>query len=52
MRADLDDAGAFCDAWSALREREVKLMRAPGFRPTAPWTAQDIAEHAALAHSA
>jgi hypothetical protein len=26
--------------------REVKLMRAPGFRPTAPWTAQDVAQHA------
>jgi len=26
--------------------REVKLMRTPGFRPSAPWTAQDVVDHA------
>ena len=27
--------------------REVKMMQAKGFSPTAPWTAQDVADHAA-----
>src|SRR5580698_5625357 len=27
--------------------RELKLMRAPGFSPKTPWTAQDVAGHAA-----
>jgi len=26
--------------------REVKLMRAPGFKPTVPWTAHDVADNA------
>jgi NAD(P)-dependent dehydrogenase (short-subunit alcohol dehydrogenase family) len=25
---------------------EIKMMRAKGFSPTAPWTAQDVADHA------
>ncbi|HEY1752322.1 MAG TPA: SDR family NAD(P)-dependent oxidoreductase, partial [Caulobacteraceae bacterium] len=25
--------------------REIKVMQAPGFNPTAPWTAQDVADH-------
>jgi NAD(P)-dependent dehydrogenase (short-subunit alcohol dehydrogenase family) len=25
---------------------EIKMMRRPGFAPTAPWTAQDVADHA------
>ena len=27
--------------------REMKMMQAKGFAPTAPWTAQDVADHAA-----
>jgi NAD(P)-dependent dehydrogenase (short-subunit alcohol dehydrogenase family) len=27
--------------------REIKMLETPGFRPTAPWTAQDVADHAA-----
>jgi len=26
--------------------REIKMQAAPGFAPTGPWTAQDVAEHA------
>ena len=26
--------------------REIKMLETKGFRPTAPWTAQDVAEHA------
>ncbi len=26
--------------------REIKMMQAPGFAPAAPWTAQDVADHA------
>ena len=26
--------------------REIKMMQAKGFSPTAPWTAQDVADHA------
>jgi NAD(P)-dependent dehydrogenase (short-subunit alcohol dehydrogenase family) len=34
-------------AVSSRGVREEKLMAMPGFRPTAPWTAQDVASHAA-----
>jgi hypothetical protein len=27
--------------------REVRMMQAKGFTPTAPWTAQDVVDHAA-----
>ena len=27
--------------------REIKMMQSKGFSPTAPWTAQDVADHAA-----
>jgi NAD(P)-dependent dehydrogenase (short-subunit alcohol dehydrogenase family) len=27
--------------------REIKMLETPGFKPTAPWTAQDVADHAA-----
>ena len=27
--------------------REIKMMQTKGFSPTAPWTAQDVADHAA-----
>ena len=27
--------------------REIKMLQTDGFRPAAPWTAQDVAEHAA-----
>jgi NAD(P)-dependent dehydrogenase (short-subunit alcohol dehydrogenase family) len=26
--------------------RELKMLETPGFKPTAPWTAQDVADHA------
>ncbi len=26
--------------------REIKMMQTKGFSPTAPWTAQDVADHA------
>jgi NAD(P)-dependent dehydrogenase (short-subunit alcohol dehydrogenase family) len=34
-------------AVSSRGVREEKLVAAPGFKPTAPWTAQDVADHAA-----
>jgi hypothetical protein len=27
--------------------REIKMLETKGFNPTAPWTAQDVADHAA-----
>ncbi|MBS0412585.1 MAG: short-chain dehydrogenase, partial [Proteobacteria bacterium] len=26
--------------------REIKMLQTKGFNPTAPWTAQDLADHA------
>jgi len=34
-------------AVSSRGVREIKMMQTKGFAPTAPWTAQDVADHAA-----
>jgi len=47
MVSDLSgDRTGICLGVSSRGVTEIKMMRAKGFAPTAPWTAQDVADHA------